>query len=446
MLRKWTSFGLIILLIFTLSATGVSAQEETPIKRLDRTAPLPSGGVLQKGEIIEIPDSDPDSDTPALLSEYDEEELFTVLEAGCLNHDEKINISKYKIHEDDIGKIYFRFAMTHPELLLRTEYQVEVYSISRQTASLFPGYLMENKAADEAARAILSEKSAIYVSAAKKISDPVEQLLYIHDAIIQNVSYDYGFATESYHSYGFFQNGTAVCQGYAQTFYYITKQLGYEVNFAMYTDPEHNENNHMWNYIKVDGSWYHLDATWDDWVDPDTSVNIPVYKYFLVSDSLMEEAAADGGHGFKSEWSSYTKEGAPLDCGNTRFETGYLFNFPNPVSIVREGDRIGFYMNGNFFCSDSLYTGNLFASKPVDNQIHYFYLTDSVPASVTIRTVYKNQRGVMGKMIQTVKTNSKNFTIYTLSLGTAPAKYPKTVLYFWDTDTLEPCGQRVLAN
>lgn len=443
MLRKWTSFGLIILLIFTLSATGVSAQEETPIRRIDRTAPLPSGGVLQKGEIIEIPDSDPDSDTPALLSEYDEEELFAVLEAGCLNHDEKINISKYKIHEDDIGKIYFRFAMTHPELLLRTEYQVEVYSSSRQTASLFPGYLMENKEADEAARATLSEKSAVYVSAAKKISDPIEQLLYIHDAIIQNVSYDYGFAAESYHSYGFFQNGTAVCQGYAQTFYYITKQLGYEVNFAMYTDPEHNEKNHMWNYIKVDGSWYHLDATWDD---PDNADNTPFHTYFLVSDSLMEQDADKNGHGFSSEWSSYTKDGKPIACSNTRFETGYLFNFPNPVSIVREGDRIGFYMSGYFFCSDSLYTGNLFASKPVGNQIYYFYLTDSVPASVTIRTAYMSQRGVMGKMTQTVKTNSKNFTIYTLSLGTAPAKYPKTVLYFWDTDTLEPCGQRVLAN
>ena len=38
---------------------------------------------------------------------------------------------------------------------------------------------------------------------------------------------------------------------------------------------------HMWNMVKIDGEWYHLDPTWDD-TDDGT-----IYKYFNLSDEYI---------------------------------------------------------------------------------------------------------------------------------------------------------------
>ena len=47
-----------------------------------------------------------------------------------------------------------------------------------------------------------------------------------------------------------------------------------------------NGGGHAWNKVKVDGSWYNIDLTWDD---PVSSRPILSYDYFLVSDAVMKK-------------------------------------------------------------------------------------------------------------------------------------------------------------
>ena len=46
--------------------------------------------------------------------------------------------------------------------------------------------------------------------------------------------------------------------------------------------------NHIWNYVKIDNTWLHLDLTWDDPITKDNR-DILDYSYFLIDDDRLFE-------------------------------------------------------------------------------------------------------------------------------------------------------------
>ena len=450
MIKRMTAVLLSLLLLASLAAPAAFAEEEPlPVVQIKRD--MRRGGVW-RGETRILPEVDGTAENGdvALSAEYDEDVFFAYLEKACMEHQKEIPVREFQIPADEIDALYMRFAMTRPMALLRTGYRF-YQTPSGMVTRLIPNYLLGSKEEDDAARILLQQKAAAYASAAKQHEDPLEQILSVHDAIIKDTAYDYTFQDTSYHAYGIANGGSAVCQGYSQMFYMVADSLGFETNFITYTagdpnnpsDPNH-ANNHMWNCIKLDGKWYFLDATWDDPDGEDRALSS--HDYFLISEATMMERDTGGGHGDKAKWSSRRKDGSVPDCTDTTYETDYIFNFPNPITLVREGGKIGFYLTLNsddyFFCSDSLYVGNVFVSRAEGNQIKYFFL-NTPPAEVTLYMVYRNRSGVIGKLEKQALNDKREFMIYTLSLGSAPTKYPSRTLYFWEGDTLNPCGGRV---
>ena len=55
----------------------------------------------------------------------------------------------------------------------------------------------------------------------------------------------------------------------------MLERLGIE-NFKIASD------NHIWNAINLDGTWKHLDLTWDDPITT-TGVNTITHDYYLIS-------------------------------------------------------------------------------------------------------------------------------------------------------------------
>ena len=49
-----------------------------------------------------------------------------------------------------------------------------------------------------------------------------------------------------------------------------------------------SSNNHIWNGVKLDNNWYHLDLTWDDPITPDNS-NILDDSFFLINTKKLLE-------------------------------------------------------------------------------------------------------------------------------------------------------------
>lgn len=92
-----------------------------------------------------------------------------------------------------------------------------------------------------------------------------ERLTAIYSWICEKVKYDNGNLNDEaytlkYTAYAALVNKTAVCQGYAVLLYRLALMAGIETRVVTGTA---NGGGHAWNIVKLDGKWYHVDATWD---------------------------------------------------------------------------------------------------------------------------------------------------------------------------------------
>ena len=108
----------------------------------------------------------------------------------------------------------------------------------------------------------------------------------IHDYIINNTSYDKQRSDKkiinykSDNAYGVLIEKYGLCGGYTDAMMLFLEKFGIP-NLKIATE------NHIWNYVKIDNNWLHLDLTWDDPVSEDGK-NILDDSYFLITDSELK--------------------------------------------------------------------------------------------------------------------------------------------------------------
>ncbi len=115
---------------------------------------------------------------------------------------------------------------------------------------------------------------------------------YIFDFITDRCSYDFsasngGESWKTYTIYGALVEGKAVCEGYARSAVKLFNLCGVDcaiVNGYLSGLSSENSNTHMWNLVKIEGDWYHLDITG---CDSDTLVG---YQYFNVTDEQISRS------------------------------------------------------------------------------------------------------------------------------------------------------------
>lgn len=150
-------------------------------------------------------------------------------------------------------------------------------SITISDASLYPGYeiLRSVEAGTESElpselRETLTEARAM--AEACKASDPLETAKNIQSALCEKTRYAY--MTNRSHvdtAMGILLKGVADCDGYADAFYLVGGLAGLEVRYqhgiSSQYDSEENAivtGSHMWNLLKIDGSWRVVDVCWAD--------------------------------------------------------------------------------------------------------------------------------------------------------------------------------------
>ncbi len=134
------------------------------------------------------------------------------------------------------------------------------------------------------------KKAAVLRSAVNMIMSSLEEgqsefdrEKLIHDYIILNCVYK-GTAKslsdgwEYFSAYGVLVKGEAVCEGYAKAEQLLMNLCGIECETIR---GDSDGSGHMWNVIKIDGKWYHLDTTWDD------TDNGPIYDFFNINDEII---------------------------------------------------------------------------------------------------------------------------------------------------------------
>jgi hypothetical protein len=136
-----------------------------------------------------------------------------------------------------------------------------------------------------------------------------EKIKVIHDYIIDIADYDSlksnninDTTYKSNTAYGVLVQGKGICSGYSDTMAIFLDKLNI-INYKIST------TDHIWNFVYVDGAWYHLDLTWDD---PISDKNISRDKFFLITTSNLEyikekEYPNDETHNFDKEIYSEAK-------------------------------------------------------------------------------------------------------------------------------------------
>ena len=123
----------------------------------------------------------------------------------------------------------------------------------------------------------------------------VEKVKAVHDYLVLNNTYDHSSSGTYMHDMSEVErllfNHTSVCVGYGYAFQLFMDALNIPCNYidGKAQDTLNTEfSGHVWNMVKINGAWYHIDVTWDD-SSESLENDLVTYRYFLVPDSYISK-------------------------------------------------------------------------------------------------------------------------------------------------------------
>lgn len=140
---------------------------------------------------------------------------------------------------------------------------------------------------DKAIVDIENKINEIYNNLINDSMSTTDKIKAIHDYIINNTVYDEERSSEiksgnitslkhpSNTAYGPLFTGKAICGGYTDIMALFLDKMGI-LNYKI------SSERHIWNFLYIDGTWKHLDLTWDDPV-VNTGENVLEDTFFLIS-------------------------------------------------------------------------------------------------------------------------------------------------------------------
>ena len=125
----------------------------------------------------------------------------------------------------------------------------------------------------------------------RQIHDKLIDLVNYNDPVAQEISSTLAGQDLAHTAYGCLvadsggNENYAVCDGYALATEYLLQQCGIETAFigGRAGETEADAGGHAWNIVKIDGSWYELDSTWDDAgsLEDDLTDGTDEYYYYM---------------------------------------------------------------------------------------------------------------------------------------------------------------------
>ena len=149
--------------------------------------------------------------------------------------------------------------------------------------------IMSNNNINVIVNKVYTEKQISYINdyivdfINNNISDTMEdydKIKLFHNYIINNTIYDEDKNSASHTAYTLIKTGKAICGGYSDIMSIYLNYLGIQ-NYKITSE------NHIWNLIKLNDKWYHLDATWDDPVTSDGKQYL-LHNFFMITTEELQ--------------------------------------------------------------------------------------------------------------------------------------------------------------
>lgn len=184
---------------------------------------------------------------------------------------------------EDLYNVFFQLRLDHPEIFWATGYKYRYYKDSPNIIFI-PEYLFDKGKIKEHQKAMKSRVEKL-VRPAQSLSE-WEKEKYVHDFICQNVHYDKLKKAYSHEIIGPLGQGVGVCEGIAKAVKVLLDALGVWCVIAICgNNPEKGiKYRHTWNIVRIGGTYYHLDATFDNTLGKSDKVEDIRYDYFNLDD------------------------------------------------------------------------------------------------------------------------------------------------------------------
>ncbi|WP_343208031.1 transglutaminase domain-containing protein [Anaerolentibacter hominis] len=188
-----------------------------------------------------------------------------------------------RMESRELTEIFFRLRLDCPEIFYAVGFRYRFYQDSGNI-EMIPDYLFDKSKVKDHQKAMEAR--------VEKLVRPVRSLTewekeeFIHDFICSNVRYDKLKKPYSHEIIGPLGQGVGVCEGIAKSVKILCDALGIWCIIAVSeANPEKEiKYRHAWNIVRIGGTYYHLDATFDNSLGYCGSLR---HDYFNLSDRQL---------------------------------------------------------------------------------------------------------------------------------------------------------------
>ncbi len=199
--------------------------------------------------------------------------------AGLIARQEEIDVSAFRLTVEQVGEILEDIEDNEVRLFW-WDHSMYSYGGMGNTCQ----YVANLQYLDQETTDALRENIALALteSVTTDMTD-LQKAISIYEWLCTNIDYDY--TLEGHHIWHALVDRFCVCQGYAEAYNLLARWVGLETGYA-------SGGNHIWNSVKVNGTWYALDCTWDS--DDGMIPGGVGHKNLLRSDAFL----ASTGHNY----------------------------------------------------------------------------------------------------------------------------------------------------
>ena len=253
---------------------------------------------------------DDPSDLGSITSVYGDSDFFAnyepAIQAVALGMEQKlpsIDLSEFPIMSDSsesissIGSaIYLTALYQHPEFFwVDDTVGISYYNSGPiyELSSLTPHYFQYEDGNFEPMKTMFEAEAERYLDMVRNnptvYNDDFSRALLLHDELVLDVAYmidPYGQNS----NYRFLAEKLGICENYSRIYAYLLSQLGISCEMVFSDDMEHE-----WIKLCLDGTYYHVDLTWDD-PEPDMPGRVPHTCFLLSDERIQSEDMGDKRH------------------------------------------------------------------------------------------------------------------------------------------------------
>ncbi|MDC7280626.1 hypothetical protein NXH64_14070 [Butyrivibrio fibrisolvens] len=224
---------------------------------------------LQNYKVKDLTQSNPMLDEPVVVESvsFDRYAYQHIDEESQVTYDQIYNcITEYKEKvtvttksSDVLQRAYEAVMADYGNLFWVSGYKYNTYTSDGTVVSIefSPKYTMSKDQRDVYQASVDATADEWLAGISENASD-FDKALYVFETLIENVDYNTD-SEENQNILSVFLYRSTVCQGYADSAWYLLDKLGIKSTIITGTA---NGESHAWNLVYLDGAYYYMDVTW----------------------------------------------------------------------------------------------------------------------------------------------------------------------------------------